>query len=537
MLMITLFTNGKVFSPGAGFFSSFAVEDDRFIPVAEAGHPDRVVDLGGRFVCPGFIDTHLHLVGYGRALYCCDLSAHTGSLQEVCAHIKEFLQKNPPQGNRWLFARGWNEDSFSDVRRPLNRHDLDSISRDVPIYAGRTCGHCVCVNTKALEIMGVTLQTPAPEGGRIGAENGELTGMFYDNAINLIRCAMPNPDVQEIKAYIRAACKALNAYGVTSAMTDDFTLLYRWPNVVSAYRELEAAGELPVRIYQQCYFDTPEALLAFSDAGFTTGVGSDRYRIGPLKMIADGAVGAHTAYLTKPYSDQPDTCGAPVYSQAVLDEMIALANRRDMQIAIHAIGDATVDMVLNAYEKAFAEHPRNDHRDTLIHCLVTRPDQLPRMKALGLRVHFQSAFLDYHCRIAEARLGKARAADAYAWKSMKDMGIPVSNSSDAPVEIPAPLRGMQLAVTRRSLDGTGTPLNPAEAFSVAEALAGYTSDAAAASFEEQTKGQIRPGFLADFVVLAENPFECEAENIADIRVLETWVGGKQVFCALSDQIV
>ncbi len=527
--MVTLFTNGKVFTPGRGYCNSFAVEDNRFISAEEAGKADNVVNLDGKFVCPGFIDTHLHLVGYGRALCCCDLNEHTGSLKEMIEYMRDYLRKTPLQEGQWLFARGWNDDNFTDVHRPVNRHDLDKISRDVPIYAGRTCGHCVCVNTKALEVMGVTPGTTSPEGGKIGVENGELTGMFFDNAINIIRNGMPNPDVEEIKAYILVACKKLNSFGVTSCMTDDFTALYRWPKVVRAYKELDEDGILPVRIYQQSYFDTPEKLEEFNVAGYTTGVGTDMYRIGPLKMICDGAVGAHTAFLSQPYNDMPETCGTAIYSQEVLDQMIGLANRKDMQVAIHAIGDGCIDMVLNAYEKAFAEHPREDHRDTLIHCLVTRPDQLPRVKKLGLRVHFQSAFLDYHCRIAELRLGKERAMNAYAWKSMKDMGIGVSNSSDAPVEVPSPLRGIQLAVTRKSIDGSTEPLNPKESFSIEEAIAGYTTDAVFGSFDEKKKGQIAPGFLADFVVLDTNPLECPPDKIVSIRVLETWMNGKRVY--------
>ncbi|MBR0139937.1 MAG: amidohydrolase, partial [Firmicutes bacterium] len=522
----TLFRNGRVFTPGLGYSDSFAVDDGHFIPLEQAEIPNRVVDLAGRFVCPGFIDTHMHLVGYGRTLVSCDLSEHTQSLGEMIAWMREYLDKTPLKEGQWLYARGWNDDLFTDVRRPVNRGDLDKVSTRVPVYAGRTCGHCICVNTKALEIMGITPDTPGPAGGRIGVENGELTGMFYDNAIDIVRKAMPRPDVEKIKACITEACRALNSFGVTGAMTDDFTSLYPWPEVTEAYRQLADEGLLPVRIYQQCYFDTPEKLEEFNRAGFTTGKGDDMYRIGPLKMIEDGAVGAHTAFLTQPYSDAPDSCGTPIYTQEVLDGMIGLANRKDMQIAIHAIGDGCVDMVLNAYEKAFAEHPRKDHRDTLIHCLVTRPDQLPRIKALGLRVHFQSAFLDYHSRIAEQRLGHERAMNAYAWKSMRDMGIAVSNSSDAPVEVPSPLRGMQLAVTRRSMDGKTEPLNPAESFTAEEALAGYTTDAAFGSFDENIKGRIEPGYLADFVVLEKDPMECPPDEIAEIKVLETWMNGQ-----------
>ena len=526
--MVTLFMNGRVFTPGQGFSDSYAVKDDRFIPLSEALCPDRIVDLEGAFVCPGFIDTHMHLIGYGRVIASCNLDEHTGSLREVLAYMRAFLHNKPLGKEEWLFARGWNNDLFSDENRYLNRHDLDQVSTDVPIYAGRTCGHCVCVNSKALEVMGVTTDTPSPDGGRIGVENGELTGMFYDTAIDLIRHAMPKPDVESIKAYIMAACRSLNAYGVTSSMSDDFTDMFPWPDVVRAYRELEEEGALTVRIYQQSYFDEPGKLEKFWMSGYTTGIGTDMYRIGPLKMIADGAVGAHTALLSEPYTDMPETCGTAVYNQKVLDEMIGLANRNDMQVAIHAIGDRCLDMVLDAYEKVFEEHPRQDHRDTLIHCLVTRPDQLPRIKRLGLRVHFQSEFLDYHCRIAEKRLGKERAEHAYAWKSMRDMGIGVSNSSDAPVEIPSPMRGIQLAVTRKPLDGTGKVLNPKEAFSLEEAIAGYTTEAAPGSFEEDRKGRIAPGFLADFIILSADPFQTDPKDLHKIRVLETWVNGKRV---------
>ena len=524
--MVTRYENGVVYSPGRGFTDSFYVKDGVF---CEAEDPDQVVDLKGRFVCPGFTDTHIHLVGYGRTLATCDLADHTGSLSELQAWMRESLRKNPPGEGGWFFARGWNEDMFSDVHRSINRYDLDEVSTEVPVYAGRTCGHCVCVNSKALEIMGISPETAPPSGGRFGIRDGELDGMFYDNAIGFLRQFMPKHETPEIKKYIEMACEKLSAYGVTSAMTDDFTALYTWQDVTKAYEELEQEGKLPVRIYQQCYFDTPEGLTAFRDAGYTTGTGSDFYRTGPLKMIADGAVGAHSAYLSEPYSDMPGQRGAMCYDQETLDRMIGLANRNDMQVAIHAIGDACLDMVLSAYEKAFREHPRKDHRDTLMHCLVTRPDQLPKIRDLGLRVHYQTEFLDYHCHIAELRLGKERVANAYAWKSMRDLGIPVSNSSDAPVEIPSPLRGIQLAVTRQSLDRSVPALNPSEAFTVEEAIAGYTTEAVTASFDENKKGQIRPGFLADFIVLSENPFRISPWEIAGIRVLETFVGGKCVY--------
>lgn len=321
-------------------------------------------------------------------------------------------------------GRGWNQDYFSDTDQLPSRWDLDKACADVPVCAVRACGHCLTVNSKALEVLGVTAESPQPEGGRIGMENGQPDGRFYDNAMEMVYDAIPVPDKEALKGMIRAACKALNAYGVTSSQTDDYCVFRKvpWETVNAAYQELEAAGELTVRVYEQSNFTDLPSLRGFVEAGCRTGVGTDRFKIGPLKMLGDGALGPHTAYLSRPYADDASTCGIPVFTQETMDEMIGYANEQGMQAAVHAIGDACLDNVISAYEKALAEHPRKDHRHGVVHCQIMRPDQMEKIEALGLHIYAQTIFLDYDSRVVETRVGKELASTSYAWKSLMKRG-------------------------------------------------------------------------------------------------------------------
>ena len=211
-----------------------------------------------------------------------------------------------------------------------------------------------------------------------------------------------------------------------------------------------------------------------------------------------------------------------------MNEMVAYANAHRMQVAIHAIGDACLDQVLNAVEKALKQHPRINHRHGVVHCQVSRPEQLERIRRLGMHVYAQSIFLDYDNHIVPELLDEELQDSSYCWKTLLDSGVSVSNGSDCPVEKPDVMAGIRCAVTRRSLDGTG-PYLPDEAFSVREALDSYTVAGAEASFEENVKGRIRPGFFADFVILDKNPFAAAPEELNRIPVLETWVNGRKVY--------
>lgn len=521
---MTLYKNARVYT-GEGFVTSFGVENGKFVPPEETT-ADNVVDLGGGFVLPGLIDSHMHLLNYGQALSVAPLYAHTSSLADMIACLKE---TSPGRGG-WILGRGWNHDYFTDVSRMPSRWDLDRVSTDTPVCAVRACGHALSVNSRALELLGILEQEPQVEGGEVVVENGVPNGVFLDNAMGMVYELIPPPSKDEVKTMLKTAAEALNAYGITGCHSDDYCVFQGLePETINqAYRELAAAGELTVRVYEQANFDDVTRLRAFVESGCSTGVGSDFFKIGPLKLLGDGSLGARTALLSRPYGDDPTKLGLGIFTQEEFDQLIGYANAQGMQVAVHCIGDACLDMVLQSFEKALAEHPQTDHRHGIVHCQITRPDQLQKIAKMGLHVYAQSIFLDYDIHIVEARVGKELAESSYSWKTLKNLGATVSNGSDCPVELPNALGGIQCAVTRRDLSGSG-PYLPREAFTVAEAIQSFTAAGAYASFEEGEKGKIAPGYLADFTLLGADPFAAEPGKIKDIPILGTWVGGKRVF--------
>ncbi len=530
--MKTVYYNACVYTGSLPLLQAFGVEDELFFfagtnEEALALDADARIDLQGAFVCAGFNDSHMHLLNFGQALTLAPLHQHTHSLEDMLNCLRE----TPAVRGGWILGRGWNQDYFTDEHRMPNRWDLDQVSDEKPVCAVRACGHALSVNSKALEMLGITAGTPQPEGGQIVLENGEPNGIFFDNAMDLVYEAFPAPCKDDLKQMIRAACSALNAYGITSVQSDDYCVFRNvpWKTVNDAYRELEETGELTVRVYEQANFTHVGALQEFIDAGNVTGTGTQLFRIGPLKMLGDGALGARTAFLSRPYADEPTTRGISVFQQQEFDALISCANAHGMQCAIHCIGDACLDMVLSSLEKALAEYPRTDHRHGIVHCQITRPEQLQKIAAMKLHVYAQSIFLDYDIHMVTQRVGEELAKSSYSWKHLKNLGATLSNGSDCPVELPDVLAGIQCAVTRTDLEGNVPAYLPAEAFSVQEALDSFTAAGAYASFEEYRKGQIQPGMLADFVVLDSNPFFTERDKIRGISVVETCLAGKTVY--------
>lgn len=537
--MQTIYTNGQIFTGALPLQQAFAVENGRITAVGEnevllsrCKKGDRIVSLEDAFVCPGFIDSHMHLLNYGYSMEQCDLSGCTGSLSQLQDGLRGFAKDAKIPEGGWLRGRGWNQDYFSPATGIPNRYDLDAVSREHPICVFRCCGHCLAVNSRALELLELDSHLPQPEGGSYDVdENGEMTGVFRDTAMSYVYTRLPKPNREDLKRMIRTACGKLNACGITSCHSDDLCAFetISWEEVVAAYQELEREGALSVRVYEQSQFTSPETLQSFFDRGFRTGVGSDFFRIGPLKMLGDGSLGARTAHLSQGYADAPEEKGIPIFTQEEFDRMIGLAHANGMQIAIHAIGDGILDRILNAYEKAFLEYSREDHRSGIVHVQLTRPEQLERMQKLGLHAYVQTVFLDYDTRIVYPRAGKALADTSYAFRTMQKMGIHVSNGTDCPVENPNPMRGIQCALTRQPLDGSLPTYRPEEAMTVEQALISYTAEGAYASFEEGTKGKLLPGMLADFAVLSANPFEIPEDQICTVTVKATFLGGECVY--------
>lgn len=538
--MKTIYTNAKVYTGTLPLQEAFGEENGVICGVGSNAEllqtrqeGDKVVDLKGGFVCPGFIDSHMHVLNYGKFLQNADLSQHTDSLEGMLAYVSEFAAQHPPKGNEWIIGRGWNHDYFTDTNRMPTRWDLDRISTEYPVVLTRCCGHALTINSKAIELLGLTADTPQPEGGAIGVVDGQPDGIVLDNSMNMVYEAIPLPDKESVKQMIRLSCRALNKVGITEAHSDDYESYpaLPWQLVKEAFEELEADGTLTVRIYEQSNFPTLEGLKEFVAAGNNTCVGTPMFRTGPLKIVGDGSLGARTAYMSAPYADDASTCGFPLFNQQELDDMIGYAHSIGMQVAVHCIGDKSVDMVLDAVEKAQKANPCADHRHGIVHCQVTRADQLQRLIDMNMHIYAQSIFIDYDSHIVEARVGKEKASTSYSWKTLLQGGLSVSNGTDCPVERPDPLRSMQCAVTRRSLNQSNQPYLPHEAFTVQEALDSYTIHGAIASFEENGKGRILPGYVADFVVLGQDPFQTDAEALKDIPVLATYLGGKNVYTA------
>lgn len=540
--MRRVFRNAEIYTGTGRTASAMAVEDGRILFVGseeelrESGFANGAeeTDLSGAFVSPGFIDSHMHVLNFGTALRSVNLSHATDSLEHMQQAVRDFIAEGGYAPGSWIFGRGWNQDYFAQGVQFPTAKDLDAISAEHPICLVRACGHVCAANTLAMRLAGVTAKTPQPDGGCYETdEDGNPNGIFRENAIDLIRGKIPQPDVEELKDRIAAGCQALNAYGVTSCQTDDFSAFpaIGFEPVLQAFQELEAEGRLTVKVYEQCYMEDEKSLERFLEKGYRTGDGSRRFRIGPVKLIGDGSLGARTAWMRTPYADDPSTCGMGIYTAEQMERMIGLAHRSGMQIAVHCIGDACLEQVLGAYEKALAEKPVSDHRHGIVHCQITGPEQLARFEDLGLHAYIQSIFLDYDIQIVEERVGKVRAASSYAFRTLYENGAKASNGSDCPVELPDVLNGIQCAVTRKNLAQTVGPYRPEEALSVEEALQSYTVNGAFASFEENEKGKIEPGMAADFVVLSASPFRTDPEKIGQLSVLSTWVDGACVYQA------
>lgn len=534
-----IFVSGMVYTK-SGMRDAFVVDQGRFIYVENQEEAMRyggdVIDLEGRFVCAGFNDSHMHLLNYGYTLGCFDLSECTDGMEHMIHSFRSFANKMKKQ--KWIVGRGFNQDYFQDSRRLPNRYDLDQVDSERPVVAVRACGHVWVINSRALERIDLT-QVSKIEGGLVDRDqNGCVLGIFRENAISLIQAQMPSYSVEDLKEMIVRAAHKVNQYGITSVQSDDFCALpaVSFEMVIEAYQSLVQEGRLTVRVNEQCQFTNQSRFQAFLDKykdSFVSekdkgqGVDAPFFKLGPLKIVGDGSLGARTACMLKPYHDAPMESGIEIYSTDELKTLISMARKEKMSVCIHAIGDQTMEHVLDAYAAVLTD--KEDHRCGIVHCQIMTPDQYERLAQMRLYAYIQSVFLDYDQQIVKARVGLESAMSSYNFKKMLDFGVNVSNGSDAPVEDPNPLRGIQCAVTRKSLDGKYGPYLLDQALSVNQALNAYTYAGAKASFEEKAKGDICEGMAADFTILEQNPFTVLDEEIGKIKVYATWLNGHCVY--------
>ncbi|MHB8926976.1 MAG: amidohydrolase [Bacillota bacterium] len=481
------------------------------------------VDLEGRTVVPGFIDSHLHLLNFGLYLQRMDLIG-VKSLAELTRLVAE-KHAALPAGD-WVLGRGWDQDLFAEKRYP-SRRDLDAVAPDRPVALTRACGHALAANSEALRRAGVARETPDPAGGQIDRdETGEPTGIFRERAMGLMTRVIPKPGANELATALRAAVGQALAAGVTSVHSDDCGAFGFGP-VLGLYRGHLGPEGLPFRVRVDVSNEAIGDLLA---TDLRTGSGNGFVQVGSVKMFADGSLGAGTAALSEPYNDNPGSRGIPVVTPEQMKENVLRAHRSGMQVAVHAIGDLAIDMTLDAYEAALADRPRPDHRHRIIHGQIMRPEQFERFARLGVVADIQPKFITTDMRWAERRVGPRRIRTSYAWRTFLDHGVHCAGGSDCPVEPLDPVLGLYSAVTRQDLEGHPREgWLPDQRLTAEEALRLFTLGGAYAAFEEKDKGSIEPGKLGDLVVLDRDPTAIPGSELKDLRVEMTIVGGRMAF--------
>jgi predicted amidohydrolase YtcJ len=538
----TIFVRGNVYTGVASntaFISilreeAIAVRGDRIQAVGKnldvlklKGPETQVIDLGGRFVMPGFNDAHLHLADAGLQKLSVDLVG-VKTLEELRARVRAKAETAKP--GEWILGGGWDETTWPVPTLP-SRWDLDEVTEGHPAFLDRVDGHLAVANTQALRVAGVTLASRDPEGGKIDRDgNGQPTGVLRDTAQHAVRAVIPKPTHEERRHGIEVALADLAEHGVTSAQ--DYSP--EWENF-QIYEELEKEGKLTARISEWLPFDdSVEELKTKRDSHPQPDL---MLHTGMLKGFMDGSLGGHTAALLEPYADDPKNSGLPRYEAAKLNEMAKERVLAGFQLGFHAIGDKGIQMALDAFaeaEKAAKEaqvkaaNGGGDFRLRIEHAQVTTPTQIAEFKELKVIASMQPSHLLTDMHWAQDRLGPKRVTTSYAWAAFLNKGVTLAFGTDYPVEPVTPFRGLYAAVTRKSEDGKQEYF-PAQKLTMDQALAAYTTGSAFAEFEEKEKGKLAPGMLADFVVLDRDVTASSSEKVLTTKVLRTVVGGKTVW--------
>lgn len=479
-----------------------------------------VIDLAGRAATPGLNDAHAHPMSVGFALLDLDLSPERNAgIADLLGLVREAAVGKPAAS--WIVGRGYDDARLAEGRHPT-RADLDVVAPDHPVVLIRMCHHIGAANSAALRLAGVSRDTPDPDGGFFDRdEHGEPTGVLREGALTLVRAAIPEPDEAAMMAALGAGGREFLRQGVTSTVEAGI----RDPREMHAYQRLREQGTLPVRTYLMMMLD--ETLDDLVSLGIHTGFGDEWVRIGPAKLFSDGSIGGRTAMMHAPYEGQPDNHGLWMMPPEELKAKVRRAHDAGFQVGIHAIGDAAIDLVLDAYEEAQTANPRPDARHRIEHCSIVDDRILGRIRDLGVIPIPGTSFLRHFRDAYVNNLGEWRIGQAYGMRSFARFGITAAASSDAPVVPVNALAGVQTMVTRRDI--LGRPCNPEEAIPLEDALRAYTVNGAYASFEEGIKGVLRPGMLGDVTVFETDLFAVDPDDLAQIRVDYTVADGEVVY--------
>lgn len=483
------------------------------------------IDLKGRLLLPGFVDSHLHMLHYAFVensvkLFDCR------SVSDMLSAAGKRLSQRQQRPLNWLFCRGWNEELFDDPEYP-NKDQLDELADDIPIIMVRVCGHTAVCNTCGLEKLKQIREYP-----EIRRDVNEETGVLKENAVQFFYSILDAPPQEEVEYLIKYSIRDLNRAGITAIQSDDLASLpgKNWRRIMKAYQALDEKNELNLRVYEQCLFERFEDLKTFISEGYRTGDGGRYYTIGPVKLLQDGSLGARTAALQEPYEGDSSNRGLIIYSQDELNEIVSFCDKHHMQIAVHCIGDRAMDMVIQAVKNSpyRKENPKDRHG--IVHAQITNQKILEDMAKEHILAYIQPVFIDLDMDVVESRIGRNRMDKVYAWQSMLDLGIRTMGGSDAPVVSFNILENIYFAVTRKNINGQPAEgWLPEEKLSLGEALRLFTKYAAYGSYTENENGTVELGKNADFVVLSEDIYKSQPEHIKDIQVDMTIVAGKTVY--------
>lgn len=486
------------------------------------GPKTEVLDLGGRLVLPGFNDAHVHFYTGGRNLASVQLR-DARSREEFRERLRAFAARQPR--GRWILGGDWDHENWRPAALP-ERGWIDDVTPEHPVFVNRLDGHMALANSLALRLAGITREMPDPPGGAIVRdERGEPTGVLKDAAMARVARVIPPPGERELAEAIRAALRHAAENGVTSVQDMSAS-----PEILGVYQELRRRGELTVRIYAVQPLAAWERL---ARVGVRAGFGDARLKIGGLKAFADGSLGSTTALFFAPYADAPGTAGLAaddMIPEEKLRKRVAGADRAGLQVMVHAIGDRANQTVLRLFEAVGKENGARDRRFRIEHAQHLRAEEIPLFGKLGVVASMQPYHAIDDGRWAEDRIGAERARGSYAFRSLLDSGAVLAFGSDwyvAPLE---PLMGIYAAVTRATLDGKRPEgWIPEQKIGVGEAIRAFTMGSAYASFEEDEKGSIEPGKLADMVVLSDDILSIAPEAIAKARVEITIFNGKVIY--------
>jgi predicted amidohydrolase YtcJ len=480
------------------------------------------IDMQGKTVLPGLIDAHGHVFGLGAIATGVELYSAT-SLPGALKFVADFSKANPQRA--WVIGHGWNQEIWKLGRFPTAA-ELDGVVADRPALMHRVDGHAVWINSKALQLAGITRDTPDPAGGKIERDaEGNATGILVDGAMDLVSKVVPAPSEAEARAALDGALAQLAKVGLTSVHDAGIGV-----SEDRLYRAYADSGKLTVRVYAMIG-DTTADFDQLSAHGPLKSYAGDRYALSAVKLYSDGALGSRGAALIAPYSDAPHTHGLLFYKN---DEMLAKmdkAMQAGYQVNVHAIGDAGNRQILDAYQQLLKKYPAAAGlRNRIEHAQVVAISDIPRFKTLGIIPSMQPTHATSDQNMAEQRIGPQRIKGAYAWHTFLKQGLKIACGSDFPIESPNPLAGIHAAVTRQ--DDSGTPAAgwyKNEAMTLTQAFRCFTLDAAYAARQEASVGSLEAGKWADFIVTDADLFKVPAADIGKITVLQTWLAGKQVY--------